>query len=84
MSSPTDFLRLIISSLVVNTDKIEIDEKHDELWTLLSLKVDPSDMGAIIGRSGKTIDSIRTVLRVFGSKSGTRVNLRIIEDKPIE
>lgn len=37
-------------------------------------------MGAVIGRGGKTIDSIRTVLRVFGSKMGTRVNLRIIEE----
>jgi uncharacterized protein len=81
--SPKDFLHLIVSSLVTNTHAIEIEEKHDELGILLSLKVDPSDMGSIIGRSGKTIDSIRTVLRVFGSKAGSRVNLRIIEEKPI-
>ena len=37
-------------------------------------------MGTIIGRGGKTIDSLRTVIRVFGSKSGARMNLRIIED----
>lgn len=37
-------------------------------------------MGSLIGKSGKTIDSIRTVLRVFGSKAGIRLNLRIIED----
>jgi hypothetical protein len=67
--SATDFLRLIVSSLVQNVDAIAIEEKHDELGTLLSLRVDPSDMGAIIGRGGKTIDSIRTVLRVFGSKN---------------
>lgn len=77
-----EFLRFIVSSLVQNTESISIEEKHDELGTLLSLKVDPSDMGSIIGRSGKTIESIRTVLRVFGSKSGERVNLRIIEEKP--
>lgn len=38
-------------------------------------------MGTIIGRSGKTVDSLRTVLRVFGSKNGNRVNLRILEDE---
>jgi uncharacterized protein len=81
--SPKDFLHLIVSSLVINIDAIEIEEKHDELGILLSLKVDSSDMWSIIGRSGKTIDSIRTVLRVFGSKTGSRVNLRIIEEKPI-
>ena len=78
------FLRMVVESLVQNTSVIEITEKHDELGTLLTLQVDPSDMGSIIGRGGKTIDAIRTVLRVFGSKSGTRVNLRILEDKPIE
>lgn len=78
------FLRLVVESLVQNPSLIEIEEKHDELGTLISLKVDPSDMGSIIGRGGKTVDAIRTVLRVFGSKSGTRVNLRLIEDKPTE
>lgn len=76
----TEFLRFIISALVVKIDAIEITEKQDELWTLLTLRVDPSDMGSLIGRGGKTIDSIRTVLRVFGSKAGIRLNIRILED----
>ncbi len=81
--TPTEFLKMIVSSLVEKTDAIEISEKHDELGTLLSLKVDPSDMGSIIGRGGKTIDSLRTVLRVYGSKTNTRVNLRIIEENRV-
>jgi predicted RNA-binding protein YlqC (UPF0109 family) len=76
----SQYLHFLISSLVANNTAIEITEKHDELGTLLSLKVDQSDVGSIIGRGGKTIDSIRTVLRVFGSKHGERVNLRIIEE----
>lgn len=79
----TEFLRFVVSSLVANTEAIEITEKHDELGTLLSLKVDQADMGSIIGRSGKTVDSIRTVLRVYGSKKGERVNLRIIEENRV-
>jgi predicted RNA-binding protein YlqC (UPF0109 family) len=78
--SASEFLRFLISSLVTRSDTIEILEKHDELGTLLTLRVDPSDMGSIIGRGGKTIDSIRTVLRVFGSKHNQRVNLRIVEE----
>ena len=76
----SEFLRFIISSLVQHQDWIEISEKIDDLWTLLSLKVDQRDMGSLIGRGWKTVDSIRTVLRVFGSKSNQRLNLRIIED----
>jgi uncharacterized protein len=78
-----EFLHFMISSLVEKSDAIEIEEKTDDLGLLLSLKVDTSDIWSVIGRGGKTIDSIRTVLRVFGSRTGTRVNLRIIEDKPI-
>jgi predicted RNA-binding protein YlqC (UPF0109 family) len=80
----TEFLRFIIASIVAHPDAIEITEKHDELGILLSLKVDPTDMGSLIGRSGKTIDSVRTVIRVFGSKLGERINLRIIEENRVE
>ena len=76
----TEFLRFIVSALVVKVESIEITEKQDELGTLLTLKIDQSDMGSLIGRGGKTIDSIRTVLRVFGSKAGIRLNLRILEE----
>ncbi len=62
------FLDTIVRSLVDNVDAISIEQKEDELGTLLLLKVDVADMGVIIGRGGKTVDSIRTVLRVFGSK----------------
>jgi predicted RNA-binding protein YlqC (UPF0109 family) len=80
MQSASEFLSFIISTLVEEKDKIEITEKHDELGTLLTLKVSKSDMGTIIGKEGKTIQSIRTVLRVYGSKQNERVNLKIIEE----
>lgn len=60
-----EFLHHILSSLLDHTDKIEIDETHDELGTLLSVRVAPEDMGTLIGRGGKTIDSLRTVIRIF-------------------
>jgi uncharacterized protein len=78
------FLHSIIETLVDHPDAIEITTKLDELGTLLTLKVAPEDMGTIIGRGGKTIDSLRTVLRVFGSKNEKRVNLRILEDERVE
>jgi predicted RNA-binding protein YlqC (UPF0109 family) len=48
--SPTEFLSFLISSLVTDTSAIEIEEKQDELGTLLSLRVNPTDMGSLIGR----------------------------------
>lgn len=80
--SPKEFLEFIISSIVTQPESIQIEEKNDELGTLLSLRVHPDDMKLVIGRSGKTIDSIRTVLRVRGSKENKRINIRLIEDEP--
>ena len=45
-----DFLQSILESLVEHKNAIHIHEKHDELGTLLSIEVDNSDIGAIIGK----------------------------------
>jgi hypothetical protein len=48
LMNATQYLEYIISAIVANTSAIEIIEKQDELGTLLSLRVDPSDMGSLI------------------------------------
>lgn len=78
--SPKDFLAFIINALVTNEADVSIEQREDDLGTLLSLKVNKNDMGTIIGKDGKTINAIRTVLRVYGSKSDARVNLKVIEE----
>lgn len=74
-----EFLTFIITSLVKNTTDVEIEQKEDDLWTLLTLKVNKEDIGTIIWKDGKTINAIRTVLRVFGSKTNSRLNLKVVE-----
>lgn len=78
--TPKDFLSFMIGSLVSHHSEVIIEQREDELGTLLTLKVHPEDMGTIIGKEGKTINAIRTVLRVHGSKIDARVNLKVIED----
>ncbi|MDD2916898.1 MAG: KH domain-containing protein [Candidatus Gracilibacteria bacterium] len=78
--NPKDFLSFIIDSLVSHKEDIKIEQREDELGTLLTLQVNPQDMGTIIGKEGKTINAIRTVLRVYGSKMDARVNLKVIEE----
>jgi len=51
----------------------------DEMGVLITLKVNPQDLGQVIGRSGQTAKSIRTLLRVVGAKNHARVNLKIFE-----
>ncbi len=78
--SPKDFLSFIVDSLVTYKESVSIEQREDELGTLLTLKVATQDMGTIIGKEWKTINAIRTVLRVHGSKIDARVNLKVIEE----
>ncbi len=74
-----DFLEYIVKSLVDHPDDVKVERKVDEMGVLLSLKVNPKDMGQIIGRAGSTAKSIRNLVRIIGLKNQARVNLKIEE-----
>ena len=71
------FVEYIVKTLVNNPDKVNIDRAIDEKGVLLSLSVDPEDVGRVIGRRGATAQSIRTLLRALGTKNDARYNLKI-------
>ena len=62
-----------------NPDAVRTERTVDERGVLISLHVDPSDMGYVIGRSGQTARSVRTLLKIVGAKNNARVTLKIIE-----
>ncbi len=73
------FLEYVVKSIVDHPGDVKIDRTVDEMGVLLSLSVNPEDMGKIIGRQGNTARAIRTLLRVVGLKNNARVNLKINE-----
>ncbi len=74
-----DFLEYVVKALVDNPNDVKIDRTVDEMGVLISLTVNPADMGKIIGRMGNTAKAIRTLLRIIGMKNNARVNLKINE-----
>ena len=78
-SSDQEFLEYLIKGLVDHPEDVKIDRKVDEMGVLLSLKVNPEDMGQIIGKEGSTARSIRSLVRIVGLKNHARVNLKIEE-----
>ena len=78
------FVEYIVKTLVNNPDKVSIDRTIDEKGVLLSLEVDPEDVGRIIGRRGATAQSIRTLLRALGTKNDARYNLKIVNNDNYE
>ena len=73
------FLEYIVKELVDNPKDVKVERKVDEMGVLLSLKVNPQDMGQIIGREGSTAKAIRNLVRIVGLKNHARVNLKIEE-----
>ena len=78
------FVEYIVKTLVNNPDKVSIDRTIDEKGVLLSLEVDPEDVGRIIGRRGATAQSIRTLLRALGTKNDARYNPKIVNNDNYE
>ncbi len=74
-----EFIEYVVKTLVDNPNDVSVDRTVDEMGVLLTLKVNPADMGQIIGREGQTARSLRTLLRVVGAKNNSRVNLKIYE-----
>jgi len=73
------FLEFVVKSIVDHPSDVKIERTVDEMGVLLSLHVHPDDMGQVIGRSGATARAIRTLIRIIGLKSHSRVNLKIEE-----
>ena len=74
-----DFLEFLVKAIVDHPEDVKVERKVDEMGVLLSLKVNPQDMGQVVGRQGATAKSIRSLLRIVGIKNNARVNLKIEE-----
>lgn len=73
------FLEMIVKAIVAKPDKVSVVRTVDERGVLLTLDIDPEDMGYVIGRRGQTAQAIRTLLKIVGAKNNARVNLKINE-----
>ncbi|MEW6102268.1 MAG: KH domain-containing protein [bacterium] len=69
----------IVKSLVDNPDKVKLTEMESEKTTILEVKVDEADVGKIIGKQGRIIKSIRTILQAAAAKKGKRVVVEMLD-----
>lgn len=75
-----DFVKYIVMNLVDQPDQVKINEIAGTHTLIIELSVAKPDVGKIIGRQGKTIHAIRTILMSVASRAGMRVSLEILED----
>lgn len=75
-----ELVEFIVKSLVDNPDQVNVQEIVEPSATIYELKVDSSDMGRVIGKGGRVINSIRALVQVAAARQGKRVSLEIVED----
>lgn len=72
------FVEYTVKSLVGHPDDVIVERSVDEKGVLLTLTVNPEDLGRVIGKRGVTAQSLRTLLRALGTKNDARYNLKIV------
>ena len=74
-----EFVEYVVKAIVGHPDEVRTERTIDERGVLITLFVNPEDMGYVIGRQGMTARSIRALLKTVGAKNSARVNLKINE-----
>ena len=72
-----ELVEVIARALVNNPDDVVVTETVTERETILTLTVDPADMGKVIGKQGRIAKAIRTVLKAQAVREDKRVSLDI-------
>ena len=74
-----DMLTYIAQNLVEHPQAVDVQETETDGNVVLELRVDPSDMGKVIGRQGRIAKEIRTLMRSVAQRQGKKVSVEIMD-----
>ena len=74
-----DLLLYIAQNLVDNPGEVTVTERETDTETIFELRVNPSDMGKIIGRQGRIANEIRALMRSVAQRQGKRISVDIVD-----
>ncbi len=77
-ASMKELVEFIAKSLVDDPSRVHVSEIEGENSVILELRVGPEDMGRVIGKGGRTVNAMRTLVRVLAAKQGKRVTLEVV------
>jgi predicted RNA-binding protein YlqC (UPF0109 family) len=76
-----EFLGYVVKGLVEKPDEVTVTPVERGGMTVYELRMNPSDVGRIIGREGMTINALRSLLTAGSARKGLRCSLEILEDR---
>ena len=68
-----ELLKFLVKALVEKEDEISVEKDEDETSITYRVKVAENDIGKVIGKAGKTANSIRTIMKSIGAKTHKKV-----------
>jgi predicted RNA-binding protein YlqC (UPF0109 family) len=74
-----DLLAYLVKGLVDHPEQVAVESFEEDDALVLELHVADDDTGKVIGRNGRTVHAIRTVMRACGSKQGRRVLVDVVD-----
>ena len=74
-------LSFLVKALVEQKDDVQLKRTDADGVSLYELKVAPQDIGKVIGRDGRTVNAMRTLLAAAAQKRGERAKLEILDDR---
>ena len=76
-----EVLEYVARAIVDEPDAVEVTEVEGERSVILQLRVAQDDMGKVIGKRGRTVRAIRSLVRAAGSREGVNPLVEIVEDE---
>ena len=75
-----DFIEYLIKNIVANPDSGDIRVKEEEQTAFVEIRVDPNDVGKVVGKKGRGIHSLRTIAMSIGMRLGRKIQLEIVQE----
>jgi predicted RNA-binding protein YlqC (UPF0109 family) len=83
MEQDQNLLESILRAIVNHPEQVQVTRHVDEMGVLLSAKLGEGDAGVVIGKDGRAIKAIRSVMNLVGRRSKARVSVRLdVPDLP--
>lgn len=74
-----EMLKVLVRDIVDNPEAVSVTTRVEDKTNVLELRVDPTDMGKVIGRQGKIAKAIRTLMKAYATKQGIKINVDIMD-----
>ena len=75
--SMVELVRYTAASLVDKPEKVDVRETENDEGIVIELRVDPDDMGKVIGKQGRIAKAMRTVMRAAATRQDAKVSVEI-------